>query len=408
MASRSRSRSRSPPAASSVGRREPPDALSVYYDQIFPWGAFAAWQNCASAGLGAGREGFSRREFSFTLRDDNSAAAGGARRRRGIVLRNWHFQTADALREEVRRVRPCKFDIGALSLANGDTRRLGVQASQQQKELVFDIDLTGYDGMRVCCSGDTAVCEACWVLVTVAIKILDAALRQDFGFVHVFWVFSGRRGVHCWVCDRRARALTNIERAAIVDHLRLPDMFAPSAAAASQPLKENTRRPPLHPTLWRAYKLAMGPHIQQIIAGQNLTVTAKDPTDRRVWQDLSGDSGAGVSAPVQQPPPSDMQTYGTVFRCFWPRLDVEVTKQAGHLLKAPWAVHPKTGKICVPIDPQTCDQFNPNNVPTVEQVFQELQASFGEDGGDYEQTSLRPYVDFWRASFLDPLLADSG
>eukprot|EP00951_Prasinocladus_malaysianus_P000635 scaffold4532_cov41-Prasinocladus_malaysianus.AAC.1 len=46
-----------------------------------------------------------------------------------------------------------------------------------------------------------------------------------------------------------------------------------------------------------------------------------------------------------------------------------------HLLKAPFCVHPKTGKVCVPIDPETAWEFDPMSVPTVSQLLEELNQS---------------------------------
>ena len=101
----------------------------------------------------------------------------------------------------------------------------------------------------------------------------------------------------------------------------------------------------------------------------------------------------------------------------YPRLDVEVSKKLIHLLKSPFVIHPGTGRVCVPIDLRKLEQFDPLSVPTVTELLSEIDAWDGKhkqdegvDGDakqtqDYEKTSLKPYVDYFK-TFVTALIKD--
>jgi DNA primase small subunit len=77
-----------------------------------------------------------------------------------------------------------------------------------------------YNAVRTCCQ-DANVCPRCWKFMQAACAVLDKALRDDFGFDLIAWFFSGRRGIHAWICDERARDMSNEARGAVAEYLRI-------------------------------------------------------------------------------------------------------------------------------------------------------------------------------------------
>jgi DNA primase small subunit len=56
----------------------------------------------------------------------------------------------------------------------------------------------------------------------------------------------------------------------------------------------------------------------------------------------------------------------------YPRLDTHVSSSMGHLLKSPFCVHPKTGRVCVPFDPKKAPEFDPLSVVELPQLLKQL------------------------------------
>ena len=100
----------------------------------------------------------------------------------------------------------------------------------------------------------------------------------------------------------------------------------------------------------------------------------------------------------------------------YPRLDVEVSKKQIHLLKSPFVIHPGTGRVCVPIDTRRLTKFDPLGVPTVTELLGEIDAfdeQAMEEGDvkkiqDYEKTSLRPYMEYFRTHVTGLLREEKG
>ncbi|CAM9001413.1 unnamed protein product [Rhodiola kirilowii] len=398
-----------------------PNHLKIYYGKVFPYADVYKWMCYGHDGKhpGCDQSYFGRREFSFTLESD-------------IYCRFQSFNNLSELQNTIKNKCPFKIDIGAVYSVNPAKRNAYAQTgdnvfSPVEKELVFDIDISDYDDVRYCCAG-ADICLKCWPLMTAAIKVIDSALRDDFGFNHILWVFSGRRGVHCWVCDGKARRLTSEQRASIADYFRV-------YKGNENNKKVSLVGQALHPFLARAYSEVLRDFFEDnVLLNQELFSTedrfenmlnlvpdeAIQSELRQKWQDNKRSSrmkedinstrwgqfkhllqsgktkGQGLHRCVEE----------IVFTYTYPRLDMEVSKHMNHLLKAPFCVHPKTGRVCVPIDPNCSEEFDPTTVPTLSKLMEELND--GGPGSDFDddlgRTSLGKSISYFRSSFLQPLL----
>jgi DNA primase small subunit len=143
--------------------------------------------------------------------------------------------------------------------------------------------------------------------MTAAIEVVHSILTQDFGFEHILWIFSGRRGVHwsenaqhtnvfserngqsdqrrdvvphisflrlcvcalpSWICDSRARKLTMEQRSAIVDFL----------SVYQGKDKKVVMQSAVHPSLQRAYNQLL-PHFEELLETQGWFDT-KESSDK--------------------------------------------------------------------------------------------------------------------------------
>lgn len=381
--------------------------LKWYYSRFFPASLLARWLRYGDATK------LSRREISFTLAGE-------------IYVRWKSFTSATQFHDALKTNAPMKLDIGAVYTVPPCDRHLvsGGAMAPVEKELVFDIDMTDYADVLGEVGGGNPVdeCDRAWPLMAAAVDVLWTALTEDFGFKHVLCVYSGRRGVHLWVADGRARRLTNEQRSAIADFLYI--RFASLTPSQQQQQSQQSDGPtgamplvnvrktselsnPLHPSLLRARD-----RLEPVFRSFSLRkagVLKSDSGVRRICQMLSStavgmssDSVRTVADRVMRGAQGDDARWDRLERevaklqqrdwslrggCdfvilmhTYPRLDANVSRDMNHLLKAPFSVHPKTGRVCVPFKPEDAPTFRPEvDAPRIDNLLTEMSSNSNND-----------------------------
>ena len=295
----------------------------------------------------------------------------------------------------------------------------------------------------------------------------------------MMWVYSGRRGIHCWVCDTRARKLTQVRCRTIVIAWLMFAQEARSAIASYMNVfqgGEKSRRAnlgfSLHHSIRTAFDILKPYFFKDVLGQYGQVCDMQRDVDVTLLQNLLG-TQKGMDAMLacleeftqlvaklrdewaRNPSLTSPQRW-TVFEevkkqllpvCTAPMLlvfDQHTRKrqiiskpkscsrscirasmstcplvfvslsccghhqpaQVNHLLKSPFVAHPKTGRVCVPIDHTNPDAFSPFVVPDLADLVGELDE--GREGMTGRNSALlQPYMDvFFR--FLDGLKSDNA
>ncbi|XP_055680819.1 DNA primase small subunit-like isoform X1 [Lutzomyia longipalpis] len=371
--------------------------LSLYYRHLFPVENIHKWLNR----LNRESSYFSKREFALVKRDVQ---------KNKIYSRYNSFMSLYWFRKRIQYEVPHTIEIGAVMSQRPINARIGKHWYAVEKELVFDIDVSDYDEVRMCCRG-ASICQKCWKFMVVACKILRMVLQDDFGFEEMLWVFSGRRGIHCWVSDQTARSLTKELRESLVNYFMLPLRF----------LKRNDELQIKweHPLIQKTLRIVKE-YFEEICLEDQDFFSSWKSIEKFLINEIPGEQNRRNLREVID----NVHSHGSVviwsaFCAFvesledresrncdliesiqlyllYPRLDLNVTKQIEHLLKTPFSIHPDTQKVAIPLDPDNIESFNIDTVPTLSILTREIRDCLAKNVPVVKSSLMYPSLIFFK------------
>lgn len=254
--------------------------FKIYYEQFFPADLLFEWLKIDEF-----------REMSFCFLD-------------GKYARNLIFRSSEEFIKKLVDDTPAKIDVGGIY----DVKPIkNIRKKVIKKELVFDIDLTDY--YRTCCN-EKNICEKCFPLIKVSVELLNYILKEELGFKNLAFVFSGRRGLHCWVNDGSSKNYNSIIRGNIVKYF-------------------------------------------EIVVDKKIYLEKYTEIMRR-YEHLFFEKQCSIDE---------------LYKMLFIKLDKNVTRDMNHLLKMPFSVHPSTHLISIPLDPNRIDDYCLKNIPSLNDVL---------------------------------------
>lgn len=355
--------------------------IRTYYKKWFPLTEITEWIQYKHDDIP--QEPLDQRECAFWFDEERFARWSSIERMNGFL-------------DNTMVSPPIRMEIGPV-YSHPLADRKGLPAGQffaQHRELVFDLDADDFKDIKCCC-GDSEICEKCWPYMECALECLIKALTENFGFKHILPVFSGRRGIHIWVCDRRARELSGPVREKIVKYLNLREIVSrPEWRVDSCPLAKSML------SLCEDYFLTIVEN-QHIFTNEDISKEVEKLVGSK-WMEVINDGLLEYTGSLRSKWPvikekkitntpfyKTPQYYRLIFNFSFPRLDANVTTTMNHLLKSPFSYHPKSGFISVPIPYERRSEFPYHWVPTLKALIND-----DEQAKDVYQRSKDDFVKF--------------
>lgn len=242
------------------------------------------------------------------------------------------------------------------------------------KELVFDIDVHDFDRFCNCVNEKKkTLCPCCWLHIEGAYFILNFMLTRLFGYKQesLLYVFSGGKGIHCFVNDHKAMSLSEEQRLFMYDMMHIGNGAQNNEDSADQALSTWIHKfatPELNKSLEKLF-------VTQVIQHRNLFVestafrqwvetklrhyypaTHSNLTKTDAWQQGVASKSSVIWDLLKMFEIYDYHAKTMVkpslfiiYRLYYPIIDKEPLKMS-HTIKMPFSIHIKTKNIAVPVD----------------------------------------------------------